>query len=144
MVPLVAFSVPGERAFVGEDQLTLQIDGTDGSAVAGLWDCWTQSAEETPTLGTFDLGRNERLSATRDYRGDWEIVPAVGAYKNPYRYGWESFMVHVAGDSPAVAPLGAGIRDVQLSEACLKSASEGQWIDMASSLKFHARNSYCE
>ena len=113
-----------------EDQLTLQIDGTDGSAVAGLWDCWTQSAEETPTLGAFDLGRNERLSAARNYRDDWKIVPAVGAYKNPYRYGWESFMVHVAGGSPAAAPLGAGIRDVQLSEACLKSASEGQWIDI--------------
>ncbi|MAI10866.1 MAG: hypothetical protein CBD27_12575 [Rhodospirillaceae bacterium TMED167] len=115
----------------GEDQLTLQIDGTDGSAVAGLWDCWTQSAEETPALGTFDLGRNERRSATRDFKGDWEIMPAVGDYKNPYRYGWESFMAHVAGDRPAVSPLGAGIRDVQLSEACLKSASEGQWIDMA-------------
>ena len=115
----------------GEDQLTLQIDGTDGSAVAGLWDCWTQSAEETPALGTFDLGRYERRSATRDFRGDWEVVPTEGAYKNPYRYGWESFMAHVAVDRPAVSPLGAGIRDVQLSEACIKSASEGQWINMA-------------
>ena len=124
----------------GEDQLTLQIDGTAGSAVAGLWDCWTQSAKETPVLGTFDLGRNERRSATRDFRGDWKMVSGRGTYKNPYRYGWESFIRHVAGDEAAVSPLGAGIRDVQLSAACLKSASEGRWIEMASILNLPDKN----
>ena len=84
----------------GEDQLTLQIDGTAGPAVVGLWDCWTQSAKETPVLGTFDLGRNERRSATRDFRGDWKMVSGRGTYKNPYRYGWESFIRHVAGTRP--------------------------------------------
>ncbi len=126
----------------GEDQLTLKIDGTEGSAVAGLWDCWTQSAKETPVLGTFDLGRNKRGFSTRDFRGDWELVPAEGTYKNPYRYGWESFICHVAGDVPAVSPLGAGIRDVQLSAACLQSASEGRWVEMAPIPNSPAKNSF--
>ena len=113
-----------------DDQLTFKIDGTEGSAVAGLWDCWTQTADGTPALGTFNLGIAERSSPTRDFRGDWQIMPTDGNYKNPYRYGWETFIAHVTSDTPAVSPLSAGIRDVQLSEACLKSVAEGQWIDM--------------
>ena len=114
-----------------EDQLTLQIDGTEGSAVAGLWECSAQPAKDTPLIGPFNLGREERMAATRDFYSDWQEVPAEGAYKNPYRYGWENFITHVMGDAPAVSPLSAGIRDVQLSEACLRSVTEGRWIDIA-------------
>ena len=52
----------------------------------------------------------------------------------------EYFIRHVAGDEAAVSPLGAGIRDVQLSAACLKSASEGRWIEMASILNLPDKN----
>ncbi len=54
--------------------------------------------------------------------------PARGNYTNPYRVGWEHFLRHVAADAPLTSDLAAGIRDVQLAEACYRSAAEGKWI----------------
>ncbi len=116
-----------------EDLLTLQIDGTDGSAVAGLRRCHTQPAAETPTILGFRMGRDaDTMSVGTDYYAGWQEVTDATPYKNPYRYGWECFIAHVVADAPFHSPLSAGIRDVQLTEACLDSAASGTWIDMPS------------
>jgi len=107
-----------------DDLLTMQIDGTGGSAVAGLHRCWAQSAAETPTVRHF----NPTVDIGADYRADWKEVPGAGNYTNPYRVGWERFLRHIAADAPLTSDLAAGIRDVQLAEACYRSAAEGKWI----------------
>ncbi len=114
-----------------DDLVTFQVDGLEGSAVAGLRRCWTQSASDTPRIGGFLMGRDaDTMDVAENYREAWQEVPDVSPYKNPYRYGWESFISHIVADTPFYAGLSAGIRDVQLAEACQRSAAEGRWIDM--------------
>ena len=107
-----------------DDLLTLQIDGTGGSAVAGLHRCWMQSAADTPTVRHF----NPDKDVGADYRAGWTEAPAAASYINPYRVGWENFLRHVATGAPLASDLSAGIRDVQLAEACARSAAEGRWV----------------
>ena len=56
-----------------DDLMTLQIDGTGGSAIAGLHRCWTQSAADTPPIRRF----NPDTDIGADYRGDWKEVPGA-------------------------------------------------------------------
>ncbi len=114
-----------------EDLVTFQVDGTKGSAVAGLRRCWKQGTKDMPLVRGFLMGRDaDTMDVSVDYRENWEEEPDPEPYKNPYRYGWERFIRHVAGDEPFYADLTAGIRDVRLAEACLQSAQEGGWVDM--------------
>ena len=107
-----------------DDLLTLQVDGTGGSALAGLHKCWIQSAADTPTVRHFnpddDLGM--------DYRADWKELSGAIERINPYRAGWERFLRHVVTDEPLASDFGAGLRDVALAEACYRSAAEGRWV----------------
>ena len=107
-----------------DDLLTLQIDGTGGSAVAGLHRCWMQGAAETPTVRHF----NPNLDIGADYRADWKEVTGSATYTNPYRVGWENFLRHIATGAPFASDLSAGVRDVQLAEACYRSVAERTWI----------------
>ncbi len=109
----------------GDDLLTLRIDGTKGSAVAGMHRCWTQTKEETH-LVDFNASRDIRA----DYRASWREAPDAGKPVNPYRVGWEDFIRHVAADAPLRSDLRAGIRDVQLAEACHRSLAEGRWVNL--------------
>jgi predicted dehydrogenase len=109
-----------------DDLMTLQIDGTGGSALAGLHRCWTQSASDTPTIWRF----NPDTDIGADYRGQWKEVADAPPYTNPYRVGWENFLRHVVVGAPLVCNFAAGIRDVQLAEACYRSAVEQKWITL--------------
>ncbi|MEE2971099.1 MAG: Gfo/Idh/MocA family oxidoreductase [Pseudomonadota bacterium] len=115
-----------------DDLFTIQIDGTEGSAVAGLRRCHAQRAGDTPEIKGFRMGAGrDTMDVSVDYFDGWWEVPDVSAYKNPYRTGWENFIAHVRADAPFHAPLSAGIRDVELSQACLRSAANGAWVDMS-------------
>jgi predicted dehydrogenase len=107
-----------------DDLVTLQVDGTGGSALAGLHRCWTQSGKETPTIRRF----NPDVDVGADYRADWKEFTGSGAYANPYRVGWEQFLRHLVTGAPLVSDLAAGIRDVQLAQACYRSMAERKWI----------------
>jgi predicted dehydrogenase len=107
-----------------DDLMTLQVDGTGGSAVAGLHRCRTQSAAETPTIRRV----NPDLDIGADYRSEWRDVTDGGPYTNPYRVGWEHFLRHVVAGAPPLCDLSAGIRDVQLAEACYRSVAQQTWI----------------
>jgi len=109
-----------------DDLLTLQIDGTGGSAVAGLHRCWMQGAAETPVIRHI----NPTIDIAEDYRETWKEVAGSDAYINPYRVGWENFIRHVAAGSPLASDFSAGLRDVQLAEACYRSVSEKRWIEL--------------
>jgi predicted dehydrogenase len=106
-----------------DDLLTLQVDGTKGSAVAGLHRCHVQSAQ-TPAIAHFSVMKD--LAA--DYRGGWSEAPPLPSYTNPYRVGWEKFLRHVAADTPMQSDFAAGIRDVAFAEACHRSMRERTWI----------------
>jgi predicted dehydrogenase len=108
------------------DLLTLQVDGTGGSAVAGSHRCWMQSASDTPAIRHID----PTIDVGADYCGEWKEVTATSTYINPYRIGWENFIRHVVMDAPLISDLSAGIRDVQLVEACYRSVSEQKWITL--------------
>jgi predicted dehydrogenase len=115
----------------GDDLVTFQIDGTHGSAVAGLRRCWVQSAADTPRIEGFNMGPDAAtMDVSVDYAAQWNEVPDVAPYKNPYRFGWEGFIPHVVAGDPFGHTLAAGIRDVQLAEACERSSADHAWIDM--------------
>jgi predicted dehydrogenase len=107
-----------------DDLITLQVDGTNGSAVAGLHRCHVQSIAETPKVTHFSIA----VDANVDYRAQWDAVPDLGPARNGYRMGWEGFLRHVVAGAPFGSDLNAGIRDVQLAEACQRSMAERQWI----------------
>ena len=109
-----------------DDLLTFQIDGSGGSAVAGLHRCWTQSAGDTPDVRHI----NPTVDIGFDYRRGWKEVSEPVNPANPYRIGWERFLRHVVADAPLASDLSAGVRDVRLVEACYRSAAEGRWITL--------------
>jgi predicted dehydrogenase len=109
-----------------DDLLTFQIDGTGGSALAGLHRCWIQSAADTPAVRHI----NPVVDVDGRYRGGWKEVSATSTYINPYRVGWEYFIRHVASGVSMGCDFSAGIRDVQLVEACYRSGSEQKWITL--------------
>jgi len=109
-----------------DDLLTLQIDGTTGSAIAGLHRCWTQHTGQMLRTPHVSVAKDAGI----DYRDGWSEVEAGATFKNPYRVGWEAFLKHVHADTPMTADLSAGIRDVQIAEACRRSIASGSWIGM--------------
>ena len=108
-----------------DDLMTFQIDGTKGSAVAGLHRCHMQPLADTPRIAAF----NPTVDLAIDYRARWQEAPAAGPDTNPYRVGWEDFLRHLVTDAPLRSDFAAGIRDVAFAEACGRSACTGAWVD---------------
>ena len=109
-----------------DDLLTFQIDGTAGSAIAGLHKCWTTTNAQTPRTAHFSIATDLNVN----YRAAWHEVTDLGAFKNPYRIGWENFLHHVVEGAPMRADFAAGIRDVQFAEACYRSIKDGAWVNL--------------
>jgi predicted dehydrogenase len=109
-----------------DDLITLQVDGAGGSAVAGLHRCHIQPAAETPKVASFSIMNDLNI----DYRAQWGAAPEAGPPRNGYRDGWEGFLRHVVAGAPFGSSLRAGVRDVQLAEACRRSAAERTWVAM--------------
>jgi predicted dehydrogenase len=108
-----------------DDLLTLQVDGTKGSALAGLHQCHVQSGQETPAIAHFSVMKD----IAADYREGWRQAPPLAHYRNPYRVGWEAFLRHVATGAPLACDFAAGIRDVAFAEACHRSMRERRWVE---------------
>ncbi len=110
-----------------DDLLTFQIDGTKGSAIAGLHRCWALANAQTPQTAHFSITNDLNI----DYRAHWTEVTEGVSPINPYRIGWENFLRHIAMGAPMQADLAAGIRDVQFAQACYRSMKDGRWISLA-------------
>ncbi len=110
-----------------DDLVTFQVDGTEGSAVAGLHRCRVQPLAATPKA-RFD----PNVDHGQDYDRDWMDMPELSPVRNGYRAGWEAFIRHVVAGEPMAADLAAGIRDVALAVACETSVAEGRWVAMDS------------
>ncbi|MFG3421731.1 Gfo/Idh/MocA family protein [Micromonospora sp. NPDC048063] len=111
---------------VNRDELVeFQVDGTEGSAVAGLRRCRVQHRAATPKPVW-----NPDLPSTDDFRAQWQEVPDNEAFDNGFKAQWEMFLRHVAEDAPYTWDLWAGARGVQLAELGLQSAREGRRVEV--------------
>ncbi|MDW9527253.1 gfo/Idh/MocA family oxidoreductase [Sinorhizobium meliloti] len=108
-----------------DDLVTFQVDGTHGSAVAGLTKCWTQHRVNTPKPVW-----NPDQPQTIDFYRTWDEVPDTQALDNGFKAQWEMFLRHVAEDGPWPHGLEAGAKGVQLAELGLKSWAERRWLDV--------------
>ncbi len=108
-----------------DELFTLQVDGTLGSAVAGLHECKVQSRVNTPKP-VWDPA----TPTTLDFRADWMDVPTNAIFENAFKIQWEMFLKHVVNDEPFPWSLLEGAKGVQLAELALQSWQERRWIDV--------------
>ena len=108
-----------------DDLLTLQVDGTKGSAVAGLRDCYFQHYGNTPRPVW-----NPDVPSVGSYLDDWAKVPEQETYQNAFRAEWELFLRHVVLDEPFRWNLLEGAKGVQLAEVAIQSWKERRWVDV--------------
>ena len=108
-----------------DDLLTVQVDGTKGSAVAGLREVYTQSAANTPKPVW-----NPDVEQPIDFMGGWEMVPNNIEYDNAFKIQWEEFLRHVALDEPFRYSLMEGAKGVQLAELGMQSWKDRAWKDV--------------
>jgi predicted dehydrogenase len=108
-----------------DDLLTVQVDGTHGSAVAGLRDCWVQSISETPRPVW-----NPDQPQPVDLWGHWQKVPNTTEYDNAFKAQWERFLRHVKLDEPFPGTLREGAKGVQMAEAGMQSWRDRQWVEL--------------
>jgi len=108
-----------------DDLLTLHVDGTHGSAVAGLQDVVIQQRMATPKPVW-----NPDVKQTIDFYGGWQPVPDTQAFDNGFKLQWEAFIRHVVEDAPYKWDLLEGAKGVQLVECALRSWKERRWIDV--------------
>lgn len=100
-----------------------QVDGTHGSAVAGLFSCRIQPRVVTPMPVW-----NPDLPETEDFRSQWEQIPDNAEFSNGFRAQWEQFLSDVDAGRPHSYDLAAGVRGLQLAEAGLESSAQGRRV----------------
>ncbi|WP_374668797.1 Gfo/Idh/MocA family protein [Ramlibacter sp.] len=108
-----------------DDLVTFHVDGTHGSAVAGLTDCRIQ-----PRMGTPRPVWNPDVKQPIDFFDQWQLMPDSQTYDNGFKLQWEHFIRHVVEDAPYKWTLPEGAKGVQLVEAALQSWRERRWVDV--------------
>ncbi|MBN1994595.1 MAG: Gfo/Idh/MocA family oxidoreductase [Anaerolineae bacterium] len=108
-----------------DDLLTLQVDGTKGSAVAGLRDCVVQHDSFTPKPVW-----NPDVDNPIDFYETWQRVPSNQVYDNAFKVQWEMFLKHVVLDTPFCWGLLEGAKGVQLAELGLESWQKRCWVEV--------------
>lgn len=108
-----------------DDLLTLQVDGTKGSAVAGLRNCITQSLAATPRCVW-----NPDVDSPINLEDGWSKVPNWKPLDNAFKVQWELFLRHVVLDEPFAWGLLQGAEGVQLAELGLESWAKRAWVDV--------------
>jgi len=108
-----------------DDLVTFHVDGTEGSAVAGLHKCFTQHRVNTPKPVW-----NPDQPQTMNFLADWEEVPDNWPAQNGFKAQWEMFLRHGAEDAPWPYGLEQGAKGVQLAELGLQSWAERRWVDV--------------
>lgn len=108
-----------------DDLLTLHVDGTKGSAVAGLRECYIQHYGNTPKPVW-----NPDIPQPIDFQAGWAKVPEQEAFDNAFKAQWELFLKHVVIDTPFPWDLKEGAKGVQLAEKGLESWAKRAWVDV--------------
>ncbi|HSV16492.1 MAG TPA: Gfo/Idh/MocA family oxidoreductase [Tepidisphaeraceae bacterium] len=108
-----------------DDLLTLQVDGTNGSAVAGLRDCKIQHQSMTPKPTW-----NPDIDSPIKFFDAWQTVPTNQDYDNAFKVQWEYFLRHVALNEPFPWTLREAAKGVQLAELSIESWKQRRWVDV--------------
>ncbi len=108
-----------------DDLLTLQVDGTLGSAVAGLRRCLMQPYDATPRPVW-----NPDVDSPIDFYESWVPLPAKREYDNAFKVEWELFLKHVVCNDPFPWNLREGAKGVQLAEKGVESWEKRCWVDI--------------
>ncbi|WP_116950223.1 Gfo/Idh/MocA family protein [Jiangella endophytica] len=108
-----------------DELLELQVDGTLGSAVAGLHHCTIQPRTATPRPTW-----NPDLADEQRYRDQWQDVPDNTPPQNGFKAQWEQFVRHVTEDAPHPYDFLAGARGVRLAQAGLQSSDDGCRVEL--------------
>jgi len=108
-----------------DDLLTLQVDGTKGSAVAGLRECYIQHYGNTPKPVW-----NPDMPQSINFFEGWSKVPEQEPYVNAFKAQWELFLKHVVKDEPFPWNLYEGAKGVQLAEKGMESWAKRCWVDI--------------
>lgn len=108
-----------------DDLLTLQVDGTKGSAVAGLRDCVVQHKSATPRPTW-----NPDIDSPIKFMEGWSRVPDYQLFDNAFKIQWEMFLRHVVKDEPWCYTLLEGAKGVQLAEKGIESWEKRCWVDL--------------
>jgi predicted dehydrogenase len=103
-----------------------QVDGTLGSAVAGLLECKVQHRVNTPRAVW-----NPDIANPFKFAEQWEAVPDNAIFDNGFKAQWEMFLRHVADDSePFPHDFLEGAKGVLLAELGMQSWAERRWVDV--------------
>jgi len=108
-----------------EDLATFHVDGTLGSAVAGLHSCKIQPRVDTPKPVW-----NPDSPQSINFREQWAEMPDRQDYDNGFKVQWEDFIRHVVEDAPWEYDFISGAKGVQLAELAYKSSAERKWLDV--------------
>src|SRR6478609_12001244 len=106
-----------------KELVEFQVDGTEGSAVAGLFNCRIQPRESTPMPVW-----NPDVPTTEDFRGQWREIPDNQAFGNGFRAQWEQYLLDVHAGRPHHYDFAAGVRGLELVDAGLTSSREGRRV----------------
>jgi len=108
-----------------DDLLTIQVDGTKGSAVAGLRECYIQHYGNTPKPVW-----NPDIPQPINFYEGWAKVPEQEPYENAFKVQWELFLKHIVKDTAFPWDLLEGAKGVQLAEKGLESWEKRCWVDI--------------
>lgn len=108
-----------------DDLVTLQVDGTKGSAVAGLRQCYIQPYGATPKPVW-----NPDIESPINYFDNWMVMPETQTYDNAFKVEWELFLRHIVKDESFRWNLLEGAKGVQLAEKGLESWKQRAWMDV--------------
>lgn len=108
-----------------DDLLVLQVDGTEGSAVATLRRCFVQPEGATPKPVW-----NPDVDTPMDYYSQWLEVPGSDDYENAFKAQWELYLRALALGEPFRWDLREAAKGVQLAEKGLESWADRAWVDV--------------
>ena len=110
-----------------KELVEFQVDGTHGSAVAGLFNCRIQPRESTPDAGV----EPRPARPTEDFRGQWHEIPDNQEFGNGFRAQWEQFLLDVHARAPAPLRLRRRrARAASSSTPACQSSAEGRRVEM--------------
>lgn len=108
-----------------DDLFTMQVDGSKGSAVAGLRDCWIQPYGATPRPVW-----NPDIPSTINYCDGWQKVPEQDTFENAFKVQWELFLRHLVKGDPFRWTLLEAVKGVQLAEKGIESWKKRAWVEV--------------
>ena len=108
-----------------DDLVTFQVDGTKGSAVAGLRECYLQPYGATPRPTW-----NPDLASPINYQADWMRMPEQQVFENAFKVQWELFLRHIVYDEPFRWNLLEAAKGVQLAEKGYESWQKRAWVTL--------------